>query len=81
MKYLVRFFLIVATGTAGAKAIERNAIAGIIFFILSILGIVSTLDSLGIVNSDEWGGVLLGLLAVLVTIISSIADAIAGLFH
>lgn len=76
MGWFVRFILIAVAGTAGVKAMEESKVAGSIFFLISLAGIVSVLNMLDIVSIDDWDTIFYITLGVIVFIIDALINLI-----
>ena len=74
MKALIKFILLSITGTAGAKVIEENKIAGIIFFLISLGATYSMLLELNIIDNETVPKILKFTIGVVAYLISKIID-------
>jgi len=78
MGNIIRFILLALTGTAGAKVIEENKIAGIIFFLISMGATYSMLLELNIIDNDTVPTILKFTIGLIAYIISGIIGMITG---
>lgn len=78
MGWIVRFLIIAICGTTGAKAIEEHKVAGTIFFLLSLGGVLAMLNELGVIDVREFVPVIAQIAALLVGLVEAIVDAITG---
>ena len=77
MGSVIRFILLAVTGTAGAKVIEENKIAGFIFFFISMGAAYSMLLELKIIDNDTVPTILKFTIGLIAYVISAIIN---GLF-
>jgi len=76
MGFIIRFILLAITGTAGAKVIEENKIAGAIFFLFSFGAAYSMLLQLEIITNDTVPNILKFTIGLIAFLIDSIIGAI-----